>query len=94
MTLSCRLVLTTSSKRSNVQIELRDMLEEIMECGPRTLGLHLKIAAWHEDMLRLEQSSRLDLGDLKTILVPRQVLLKRIRRASSRYLRFAHSCNH
>ncbi len=49
-----------------------------MECGPRTLALHLKIAAWHENMRRLGQSPRLDLGDLKTILVPRQALLKRL----------------
>jgi hypothetical protein len=71
-TLSCSFVLTTSSQRANVPIELRDMMEGIMECGPRTLPLHLKIALWHEDMRRLEQSPRLDLGDLKTILVPRQ----------------------
>jgi hypothetical protein len=55
-----------------VLIELRDMMEEIMECWPRTLALHLKIAAWHEDIHQLGQSPRLDLGDLKTILVPRQ----------------------
>jgi hypothetical protein len=55
-TLSCSFVLTTSSKRANVPIEFRDMMEEIMECGPRTLALHLKIAAWHEDMWRLGQS--------------------------------------
>ena len=45
-------MLTTASKRANVAIELRDMMEEIMECGQRTLALHLKIAAWHEDILR------------------------------------------
>ena len=44
-TLSCCFVVMTSSKRSNVPIEFRDMMEEIMECGPRTLALHLKIAA-------------------------------------------------
>jgi hypothetical protein len=77
-TLSCSFMLTTSSKRANVPIELRDMMEEIMECGPQTLALHLKIAAWHEDILRLGQSQRLALGDLKTILVPRQALLKRL----------------
>jgi hypothetical protein len=77
-TLSCSFVLTTSSKHPNVAIELRDMMEEIMECRHRTLALHLKIAAWHEDILRLGQSPRLALGDLKTILVPRQALLKRL----------------
>jgi hypothetical protein len=71
-------VLTTSSKRANVAIKLRDMMEEIMECWQRTLALHLKIAAWHEDIRRLGQCPRLDLGDLKTILVPRQALLKRL----------------
>ncbi len=77
-TLSCSFVLKTSSKRSNVPIKFRDMMEEIMECCPRTLALHLKIAAWHEDMRRLGQSPRLDLGELKLILVPRQALLKRL----------------
>ncbi len=71
-------MLTTSSKRANVAIKLRDMMEEIMECWQRTLALHLKIAAWHEDIRRLGQCPRLDLGDLKTILVPRQALLKRL----------------
>ncbi len=71
-------VLMTASKRANVAIESRDMMEEIMECGQRTLALHLKIAAWHEDIRRLGQCSRLALGDLKTILVPRQALLKRL----------------
>jgi hypothetical protein len=77
-TLSCSFVLTTSSKRANVPIKLLDMMEEIMECGPRTLALNLKIAAWHEDMRRLGQSPSLALGDLKTIPVPRQALLKRL----------------
>jgi hypothetical protein len=49
-----------------------------MECWPRTLALHLKIAAWHEDMRRLGQSQRLDFGELKLMLVPRQALLKRL----------------
>jgi hypothetical protein len=79
-TLRCSFVLTTSSKRANVAIELRDMMEEIIEWGPLTLAraLHLKIAAWHEDIRRLGQFQRLALGDLKTILVPRQALLKRL----------------
>jgi hypothetical protein len=77
------------AKRANVPIEFRDMMEEIMECRPRTLALHLKIAAWHEDILQLGQSQRLALGDLKTILVPRQGSDRPysrdwIRRASSR----------
>jgi hypothetical protein len=53
-TLSCSFVITTSSKRANVLIELLDMMEEIMECWQRTLALHLKIAVWHEDMLRMD----------------------------------------
>ncbi len=52
-TLSCSFVLTTSSKRANVAIELRNMMDEIMECGHRILALHLKIAAWHENIWRL-----------------------------------------
>ncbi len=61
---------------------IADMMEEIMGCGQRTLALHLKIAAWHEDIRRLGhcqgQCPRLALGDLKTILVPRQALLRRL----------------
>jgi hypothetical protein len=77
-TFSCCFVVTTSSKRSNVPIKFRNMMEEIMECWPRTLALHLKIAAWHEDMRRLGQSPRLDLGEPKLILVPQQASLKRL----------------
>jgi hypothetical protein len=77
-TLSCSFVLTTSSKRANMAIELWDMMEEIMGCRHWTLALHLKIAAWHVDIRRLGQSPRLALGDLKTILVPRQALFKRL----------------
>ncbi len=49
-------------------------MEEIMECGQRTLALYLKIAAWQEDMRQLGQS----LSELKTILVPLQALLRRL----------------
>ncbi len=49
-----------------------------MECGPRTLALHLKIAAWHYDLKWLGQAPHLDLSEVKTILVPRQALLKRL----------------
>jgi hypothetical protein len=52
--------------------------EEIMECWPLTLALHLKIAVWHEDMRRLGQSLRVDLGERNLILVPQQALLKRL----------------
>jgi hypothetical protein len=89
--LSCSFMLTTSSKRVNVPIELREMMEEIMECWPLTLALHLKIAAWHEDMLQLGQSPRLALGDYTCATTG---LRDWIRRASSRYLWFARSCNH
>jgi hypothetical protein len=77
-TLSCCFVAMTSSKCSNVPITLRDMMKEIMKRGPRTLALHLKIAAWHDNLRRLGQAPCLDLGELKTILVPRQALLKRL----------------
>jgi hypothetical protein len=77
-TLSCCFMVMTSSKSSNVPIKFLDMMEEIMECGPRTLALHLKIAAWHDDLKWLGQAPRLDLSEVKTILVPRQALLKRL----------------
>jgi hypothetical protein len=54
------------------------MMEEMMQCWPLTLALHLKIAAWYDDLRRLGQAQRLNLCELKTILVPRQGLLKRL----------------
>jgi hypothetical protein len=49
-----------------------------MECWPRILPFHLKISAWHNNQRRLGQAPRLELGELKALLVPRQALLKRL----------------
>ncbi len=43
-TLSCCFVVMTSSKHSNVPLEFRDMMMEIMECGPRRHGHWLSIS--------------------------------------------------
>ena len=94
-TLSCSFVLTTSSNRANVAIELRDMMEEIMECWQRTLALHLKIAAWHEDIRRLGQCQAWPLATSRLFSCHNRPYSRDwIRRASSRYQRFARSCNH
>jgi hypothetical protein len=75
-TLSCRFVIACSSKRANVPIIFRDIIEEVMESGPVTMPLHLRITAWHDDQMQSGSATRLDIGDIKTVLVPRQALLK------------------
>ncbi len=68
-TLSCCFVVMTSPKRSNVQIDFRDMMEEIMECWPRTLPLYLKIDAWHDDQ-SLDPTGKLSITTVHTQLEP------------------------
>jgi hypothetical protein len=71
-TLSCSSVVATDSKRPNVPIIFRNIMEEVVECVPYTLPLHDKIAAWHDDQRRMGQAWPLDISKLKTILIPRQ----------------------
>jgi hypothetical protein len=73
-------VIDSSSKRANVPIILRDIMEAVMESGPITMPLHLQIAAWHDDQMRSGSGTvtRLDIGDIKTVHVPRQVLLHKL----------------
>ncbi len=40
-TLSCCFVIESASKRANVPILFRDMIEEVMESGPVNMPLHL-----------------------------------------------------
>ncbi len=47
-----------------------------MESGQVIMPLHLRIAAWHDDRRRSGYAARLDIGDIKTVLVPRQALLQ------------------
>jgi hypothetical protein len=54
------------------------MMEEVMEYGPHTLPLHLKITSWHDNQMRMGQAQPLVIGELKSILVPRQQLLKKL----------------
>ncbi len=52
-TLSCCFVIKTASKTWDVvAVKFLDMMEDIMECGTRMMPLHLKIAGWHNDLLR------------------------------------------
>jgi hypothetical protein len=80
------------SASEGVQLQLRDcvlikvsartihMMEDVMECLPRTMLLHLRIAAWHDDRTQMGHHVQLDVGELKTILrvMPRQELLERM----------------
>jgi hypothetical protein len=77
-TLSCSFVIESSSKRANVPIIFRDIMEEVMESRPVTMPLHLRIAAWHDDHMRSWSATRLDIGAIKTVLVPRQALLQKL----------------
>ncbi len=49
-----------------------------MESGSITVPLHLRIAAWHDDQMRSGSATRLDIGQIKTVLVPRQALLQKL----------------
>jgi hypothetical protein len=71
-TLSCSFVIASSSKRANVPIIFWDVMEEVMESWPVTMPLHLRIAAWHNDQMR--SATRLDMGEIKKVLVPRQAI--------------------
>jgi hypothetical protein len=71
-TLSCCFVIESSSKQANVPILFRDMMEEVMEIGPVSMPLHLRIAAWHDDQLRSGSGTHLGIGEIKPVLVPRQ----------------------
>jgi hypothetical protein len=77
-TLSCCFVIESSSKRGNVPIIFREIMQEVMESRPVTMPLHLRMAAWHDDQMRSGSGTRLDIGEIKTVLVPRQALLHRL----------------
>jgi hypothetical protein len=62
-TLSCCFVIEYSSKRAHVQIIFRDIMEEVMENGPSTMPLHLRIASSHDDQMRSRSGTRLDIGE-------------------------------
>ncbi len=64
------------SKKPNIALIYRDMMEEIMECESCATPLYLKIAMWHDNRSRGELAMPPDLGELKTILKPRKALLK------------------
>jgi hypothetical protein len=59
-------------------IVYRDMLENIMECGTSTTPLHLKVKAWHVQNKRDGVPVPFTLDRLKTVLMPRQALLRKL----------------
>ena len=69
---------STSTSKRNVDIIYRGMMEQVMESGhPRAL-LHLKVLAYHHDLAAQGDAPPLELLDLKTVLMPRQWLLKKL----------------
>ncbi len=77
-TLSLCFVVTFSSKKPNIPILYRDILEEIMECRTQATPLHLKIAAWHDNLKCIKESSQIANSDEKIVLMPRQALLNKL----------------
>ncbi len=67
-----------SSKKPNIPTHYRDMLEEIMECGNPATHLHLQISAWHDDRKATDDKLPFGLDNVKTVLIPRQALLKKL----------------
>ncbi len=53
-------------------------MEKVMESGPVTMPLHLKIGAWPDDQKQSGSATRLDIGEIKMVLVPRQALLQKL----------------
>ena len=51
---------------------------DILHSGLENGALHLKIEAWHEAMTQAGESSPIKIGSFRTILMPRQSLLKRL----------------
>jgi hypothetical protein len=93
--LSCSFMIESSSKRANVPITFRDIMEEVMESEPVTMPLHLRIAAWHDGQMRSGSATRLDIGKIKTVLVPRQALLQKLDPSGElTYRRCAPAWNH
>jgi hypothetical protein len=50
-------------------------MEEVMESGSVTMPLHLRIAARLDCLMPSRSATRLDIGEIKTVLVPRQAFL-------------------
>jgi hypothetical protein len=57
-----------------------------MECRTRATPLHLKFAEWHDYLKRADDKLRFELADLKTVLMPRQPLLKKLDPSGTRNL--------
>ena len=76
---SCFIIITsTSTSKRNVDIKYRDMMEQVMESGRPRAPLHLKVLAYHHYLAEQGEAPPLELLDLKTVLMPRQWLLKKL----------------
>jgi hypothetical protein len=77
-TLSLCVVMSFSSKKPNIPILYRDMMEEIMECRTQATPLHPKIATWHDNSIRTGHELPFGSDQVKSVLMPRQALLKKL----------------
>lgn len=75
-TLSCCFVVRGKGG-NNLVTDFFSTVEDIMGSGEEAAPIHLKIRAWHGDMELAEDSTSLKLSDIKTLLMPRQHILKR-----------------
>ena len=62
----------------NAEQRFRDVTIEMEECGDNDTPLHLKLVIYHENRLREGDDMPLDWSDCKTVLMPRQHLLKKL----------------
>ena len=76
LTLSCCLVI--ESTKSQAQYAFNDVMVEVMECGATMAPLHLKVEAYHLHRAQTGDGMPLRLSDVKTVLMPRKRLFKRL----------------
>ncbi len=77
-TLSCCVVVSGLKKGAadGVDRAFRDAIMEMMECGDAKTPLHLKLLMYHEERERQGRAMDIHLSDVKTVLMPRQHVLK------------------
>ena len=75
-TLACCFIVV--GKGSDLGKAYDDINLDIIGCGSDDLALHLKIEAWHEQITAADKTPAFRIGLIRTILMPRQPILKRL----------------
>ncbi len=71
-TLNACFVMATSTSKAHPDVLFSDMVKTVMERGTAKSLLHLKFVAYHDNRLREGAALRLELLELKQVLMPRQ----------------------